>query len=99
LIIIIQETETKDWVEKTIKFIYWNGGVDDLVAVIIDSNTYYYHKYQLGSIVWISDSSWSLISKYEYDVFWKASLVEWIDIWNIYLENEKGMKKEKFWVI
>ncbi len=35
----------------------------------------------MGSIVGITDNSWTLVSSYEYDVFWNATLT-WTDIWN-----------------
>ncbi|MDD3120607.1 MAG: hypothetical protein PHF46_04315, partial [Candidatus Gracilibacteria bacterium] len=78
----VEETETSlDSSGNTVKtaskeYIYGNGGIDDVVAVVMNdgegSRTYYYHKDNLGSTVAITDESGNIVEKYRYDVFGKS---------------------------
>jgi RHS repeat-associated protein len=63
---VIKESES---VGSSVKeYVYWNE-VDDLVASIEGTNMMYYEKNHLWSIVNVSDSSWSTITEYVYDVY------------------------------
>ncbi|MDD4530811.1 MAG: hypothetical protein PHO80_04675, partial [Candidatus Gracilibacteria bacterium] len=78
----VEETETSlDSSGNTVKtaskeYIYGNGGIDDVVAVVMNdgegSRTYYYQKDNLGSTVAITDESGNIVEKYRYDVFGKT---------------------------
>ncbi|MDD3120365.1 MAG: HNH/ENDO VII family nuclease, partial [Candidatus Gracilibacteria bacterium] len=78
----VEETETSlDSSGNTVKtaskeYIYGNGGIDDVVAVVMNdgtqSKTYYYHKDNLGSTVAITDEFGNMVEKYRYDVFGKS---------------------------
>lgn len=61
---------------------------------VIVENTYYFHKNHLGSIVWITDESWNTVSEYDYDVFGKATLTSWDDIWNTRLYTWREFDEE-----
>ena len=45
------------------------------------TNTYYFHKNHLWSIMWITDENGNIVSEYEYDSFWNFTL-SGTDIWN-----------------
>ncbi len=61
-------------------------------SVVIE-NTYYYHKDNLWSIVWISDWSWNIITSYEYNSYWSFTM-SWSDIGNTRLYTWREYDKE-----
>ncbi len=61
---------------------------------LIWTNRYYLHKNHLGSVVAITNNSWSVVTEYDYDVFGKASIVSWSDVGNTILYTWREFDKE-----
>lgn len=60
----------------------------------IVTNRYYFHKNHLGSIVWLTNDNWDTVITYDYDAFWKTTLVSWTDIWNTRLYTGREFDEE-----
>jgi RHS repeat-associated protein len=76
----------------------WQGIVDRCTNLasswtVIVTNRYYLHKDNLWSVIWITNNSWSIVSTYEYDSYWNATL-SWADIWNTILFTWREYDKE-----
>ena len=65
-----------------------------LSGSIIVENTYYFHKNHLWSVVGITDDTWNMISEYDYDVFWKVTLVNGVDTGNTRLYTGREYDSE-----
>lgn len=63
---VIEERNTSNAVQATYVF---GISVDDVLQMQRGSNTYYYHKNHLGSVVALTDSSGNLVERYGYDPF------------------------------
>lgn len=50
--------------------------VDDVLQMKRGSNTYYYHKNHLGSVVALTDNNGNLVERYEYDPYGKPSFFD-----------------------
>jgi len=76
---VLTEYKTENWETTQRDYIYWNWWVDDVVAYIENWNTYYIHKDNLWSTIWITDNSWTILTSYEYDSFWNVTQT-WTDL-------------------
>ena len=61
---------------------------------VIVENTYYFHKNHLWSVVGITDDAWNMISEYDYDVFWKVTLINGVDTGNTKLYTGREYDSE-----
>ncbi len=78
---------------------WWNDIVNRCNSLnsswsLIWTNRYYLHKNHLGSVVAITNNSWSVVTEYDYDVFWKTTIINWTDIWNTILFTGREYDKE-----
>ena len=54
----------------------YGQGMDEPLTMERDSQTYYYHRDALGSITEVSNSSGSIVERYEYDVYGEVTIFD-----------------------
>ena len=69
----IEERDAANAVQATYLF---GISVDDVLQMQRGSNTYYYHKNHLGSVVALTDGSGNLVERYEYDPYGQPSFLD-----------------------
>ena len=69
----IEERNAADVVQATYIF---GISVDDVLQMQRGSNTYYYHKNHLGSVVALTDGSGNLVERYEYDPYGQPTFLD-----------------------
>jgi RHS repeat-associated protein len=68
---IIRDFNERGIIQRTY---YYGPRIDEPIAMLAGSSTYYYHFDGLGSVTTLSNSSGQLIEKYTYDVFGKPTI-------------------------
>ncbi len=56
-------------------YVYCNG-VDELLTMNRNGNTYYYHEDALGSVIALSDAGGNVVERYEYDPYGAAEVLD-----------------------
>lgn len=69
----IEERDASDAVQATYLF---GIDIDDVLQMRRGSNTYYYHKNHLGSVVALTNASGSVVERYEYDPYGRPSIYD-----------------------
>lgn len=70
---VIEERDAANTVTATYVF---GKAVDDVLQMKRGSNTYYYHKNHLGSVVALTNANGSLVERYEYDPYGQPSFFD-----------------------
>lgn len=71
-----QAIEERDANNAVIATYIFGISVDDVLQMQRASNTYYYHKNHLGSVVALTDGSGNLVERYEYDPYGQPSFFD-----------------------
>ena len=71
-----QAIEERDANNAVIATYIFGISVDDLLQMQRGSNTYYYHKNHLGSVVALTDGSGNLVERYEYDPYGQPTILD-----------------------
>ena len=71
-----QAIEERDANNEVLATYIFGISVDDVLQMQRGSNTYYYHKNHLGSVVALTDGSGNLVERYEYDPYGQPSFFD-----------------------
>lgn len=73
---VIEERDSSNVVQATYLF---GISVDDVLQMQRGSNTYYYHKNHLGSVVALTNANGNLVERYEYDPYGQPTVFDATD--------------------
>ena len=59
----------------TAEYVY-GAGVDEVLVMIRDNQSYYYHTNSLGTVTHVTNSTGSLVEEYRYDAYGKATIYD-----------------------
>jgi RHS repeat-associated protein len=68
---IIRDFNERGIIQRTY---YFGPGIDEPIAMLEGSSTYYYHFDGLGSVIALSNSNAQVVEKYTYDIFGKPTI-------------------------
>jgi RHS repeat-associated protein len=75
-----QVIEERDGSDTLLARYAYGAGIDEVLTMERDGNTYTYHRDALGSVTEITDASGSLVERYEYDVYGTAQIFDSLEM-------------------